>query len=177
MGLVYVVSVIAAALAFALAALWAFVGVAGLAGKLPGNRWAGVRTKETVGSREAWELAHRVAAPGFLGGAVALTLGGLLALTAPWGFLYALGGLVLGALAVSVVSGIAVRAAQTIPSPEGEGGCSSECCSGGDAADCGQASCGSCALSGMCLPESGSSATTGAAPASDVAAAESGIVH
>lgn len=169
---VYVVSMIAAIVVFVIAALWAAVGVAGLLGRFPGNRWAGVRTKETLRSEEAWVLAHRVAAPGFLGGAVALVLGGLLSLSNRWGFLYAFAGLLVGLLAVSVVSGVAVRAAQGVPAPP-SGGCTSGCCSGGDgaapattaggcageasaadpAADCGQSSCGSCALSGMCLPE------------------------
>ncbi|GAA3949081.1 hypothetical protein GCM10022231_03140 [Gordonia caeni] len=161
---------IAAIVVFAIAALWAAVGVTGLLGRFPGNRWVGVRTTETIATEEAWVLAHRVAAPGFLGGAVALTLGGLLSLMNPWGFLYALGGLLIGLLAVSVVSGVAVRAAESVAVPES--GCTSGCCSGGDtaatepaagcagesstdpAADCGQSSCGSCALAGMCLPES-----------------------
>ena len=173
----HAVHVIAAVAAFVLAAVWMVVGVAGLCRRLPGNRWVGVRTKETFASEDAWHLAHRVAAPGFLFGALALILGGALSLTSSWGFLYALGGAVIGLLAVSVVSGIAVRAAQTIPAPEGSGGCSSDCCSGGaddagtastcgsseaeNAADCGQSSCGSCALSGMCQSDASSSTTSG----------------
>lgn len=170
MRAVYAVSVIAAVLVFVLAAVWLFVGVAGLTGTLPGNRWVGVRTKETIASKDAWTLAHRVAAPGFLGGALALILGGLLSLFATGGVFYALGGLVLGLLAVSVVSGVAIRAAQTVPAPDdAAAGCSSDCCSsdtagtapeqscaaeaGEPAAECGESSCGSCALSGMCLPE------------------------
>lgn len=173
---VYVVSMIAAIVVFAIAAVWAAVGVTGLLGRFPGNRWVGVRTTETVATEEAWILAHRVAAPGFLGGAVALTLGGLLSLVNRWGLLYALGGLLLGVLAVSVVSGVAVRAAQSIAAPES--GCTSGCCSGGDdaaeaaagcaeesspdpAADCGQSSCGSCTLAGMCLPESAGRSSAG----------------
>ncbi|MFZ2510172.1 MAG: SdpI family protein [Gordonia sp. (in: high G+C Gram-positive bacteria)] len=166
----YAASVIAAVVAFVLAALWAGVGIAGLLGRLPGNRWIGVRSKATRASQDAWDLAHRVAAPGFLFGSLALILGGALALTTEWGFLFALGGLAIGLLAVSVVSGVAVRAAQRVPAPEGAGGCSSDCCSGGtvaaeqdscaanseaqNAADCGESSCGSCALSGMCESES-----------------------
>ncbi|WP_024332909.1 SdpI family protein [Gordonia hirsuta] len=166
----HLASLIAAVVAFAFAALWAVIGLAGLAGRFPGNRWAGVRTAETVSSQEAWVLAHRVAAPGFLGGAVVAVLGGLLSLANRWGFVYALGGLLIGLLAVSMVSGVAVRAAQAlVPPQEQSGGCSSGCCSGGEqtdgadhsqtgsadpAADCGESSCGSCALSGMCLPES-----------------------
>ncbi|MFC0316081.1 SdpI family protein [Gordonia phosphorivorans] len=165
----YAASLIVAVLAFALAALWAVVGVAGLLQKFPGNRWVGVRTPETIRSEQAWILAHRVAAPGFLGGAVAAALGGALALVNSWGFLYALGGLILGLLAISVVSGVAVRAAEAVAEPVESGGCSSGCCSpaaetdetglddegaAAAAADCGQSSCGSCALSGMCLPES-----------------------
>ncbi|MFT3660635.1 MAG: SdpI family protein [Gordonia sp. (in: high G+C Gram-positive bacteria)] len=198
----YVLSLIAAILVFVLAAVWAVTGVAGLIGKLPGNRYVGVRTAETVRSPEAWQLAQRIAAPGHLGGAVALTFGGVAALTTRWGFLWALGGLAVGFLAMSVLSGVAIRAAAAIPAPESEGGCSSGCCSGGDgastgsadgigaaggsgcgtgttaggdsagegrasgtttspaagdtanpAADCGESSCGSCKLSGMCLPE------------------------
>lgn len=168
-------SVIAAVVAFALAALWAAVGIAGLAGRLPGNRWIGVRTKATRASKDAWDLAHRVAAPGFLFGSLVLILGGALALTNEWGFLFVLGALVVGLLAVSVVSGVAVRAADTVPAPEGTGGCSSDCCSGTapeadpspgctapaapNAADCGESSCGSCALSGLCESESPSAAS------------------
>ncbi len=167
-GGVYAASLIVAVLAFALAALWIVVGAAGLAQKLPGNRWVGVRTPETIRSERAWVLAHRVAAPGFLGGGVAAALGGALALVNSWGFLYALAGILLGLLAISVVSGVAVRAAETVAEPVESSGCSSDCCSStpddaaepdaageaAAAADCGESSCGSCALSGMCLPQS-----------------------
>lgn len=180
---VYVASLIAAIVAFAIAALWAVTGIAGLVGKLPGNSWTGVRSPATRKSEPAWHLAQKVAAPGYLAGAVSLTFGGILALVNRWGFLFALGGLVVGFLAVAVVSGIAVKAADAAVAAEApaDSGCSSGCCSGGDAqalrepqgadgelqgagadgdaeaaaaADCGESSCGSCALSGMCLPES-----------------------
>ncbi|MFT3716537.1 MAG: SdpI family protein [Gordonia sp. (in: high G+C Gram-positive bacteria)] len=169
----HTVSLAAAVIAFAIAALWAVTGVAGLLGRLPGNRWIGVRTPETGRTPETWTLAQRVAAPGYLGGAVAAFLGGALALSGRWGFLFALGGLVLGALAVSVCSGVAVRAAAAA-APAEESGCTSGCCSGDDAAtsdscaddpsarvdgaECGESSCGSCALNGMCTPESQSTA-------------------
>ncbi len=191
----YVASLIAAVAAFALAVVWAVTGLAGLAGKLPGNRWTGVRTKATRESEQAWILAQRVAAPGYLGGAVALTLGGVLALVNHWGFLFALGGLLLGLLAVSVVSGIAVRAAQALVDANAPaGGCSSGCCSDapadggaaeaatgchGDsatdahaaaAADCGESSCGSCALSDMCLPDDQNAGNQGSGDRADVAA-------
>lgn len=180
---VYVLSLIAAIVVFAIAALWAVAGVAGLLGRLPGNRWVGVRTAATRRSEEAWNLAQRIAAPGFLGGAVACAFGGLAALTSRWGFLYALAGFVVGLLALSLLSGVAVRAAQAVaPAAEQGAGCTSGCCSGGDdasaedrpdrtgesagagaatagadadaaaAADCGESSCGSCKLRGMCLP-------------------------
>ncbi|AVL99142.1 hypothetical protein C6V83_01360 [Gordonia iterans] len=194
---VYVLSLIAAIVVFAIAALWAVAGVAGLLGRLPGNRWVGVRTAETRRSEEAWNLAQRIAAPGFLGGAVACAFGGLAAFTSRWGFLYALAGFVVGLLALSVLSGVAVRAAQAVaPSAEQGAGCTGGCCSGGDAAtaedraggtgestgpgdatgsgdahaaaaDCGESSCGSCKLSGMCLPGD-AAATDSAVPDSAV---------
>lgn len=167
---VFAVSVVAATVVFAVAALWSLTGIAGLAGRLPRNRWAGVRTDATMASDTAWTLAQRIASPGYLGGALVLLLGGLLALFNDYGFAYALAALVLGLLAVAVVGGVAVRATDALPAETG--GCSSGCCSGGDqpaggdasgcapagesadpAADCGASSCGSCALNGLCTSE------------------------
>lgn len=52
-------------------------GVAALRGRLPGNSWFGVRTPETTQSPEAWTLANRAAAPGFLAAGVVALLGAL----------------------------------------------------------------------------------------------------
>ena len=73
------------------------VAVLGARGRLPRNRWAGVRTRATLASDGAFALAQRVAsAPLAAAGAVALVGGGVV-LTAP-------GGAALVVLAVTVVA-------------------------------------------------------------------------
>ncbi|GBD23026.1 hypothetical protein HRbin29_00677 [bacterium HR29] len=39
------------------------VGAAGARGRLPRNRWAGIRLPSTMASDAAWEAAHRAAGP------------------------------------------------------------------------------------------------------------------
>ena len=53
------------------------VGLAGLLGRLPRNRVAGVRTPASLASAEAFRVANRVAAPAVLAGALVLVLGAL----------------------------------------------------------------------------------------------------
>lgn len=153
-------------------------GLLGLVGRLPGNGYLGVRTPETRRSPEAWELANRAAGPAFLAAAAALGLGVLgLGLIGGW-----VGGLVVvvalvGSLLLLNVAGLAgARAAaiwQAGKDDDDEGGCCSDggCGDHGTAhescashsptdasdpsADCGvTGGCGSCALQGMCEPES-----------------------
>ena len=151
------------------------VGVAGLTGALRRNRWAGVRSPETLRSDETFAVANKVAAPGYLGaGAILAATGVIGLLVGDWGFLFALFGIIVALLVVSAAGGMALQAARAVPTPDA-GGCG--CCStsGADqasaggcaddtasscstdaadpAADCGESSCGSCALSGMCLSE------------------------
>lgn len=165
-----VLSVVAAVLVFVCAAVWGTVGVLGVTGRLPGNRWVGVRSPETGKSEAAFVLANKVAGPGYIGAAVILVMGGVLTLgvDSGWSVLFALAALVVAVVTVGVVSGLGIRAAQALPD-ESAGGC--DCCSGGDdhaaapsacgdekagspADDCGQSSCGSCALQGMCETDS-----------------------
>jgi len=47
-----------------------WIGVLGLLGRLPPNRWAGIRTPATFASPEAWRAGHRA-------GAVPLVFGGV----------------------------------------------------------------------------------------------------
>jgi len=70
----------------------AVVAVAGLAlvlvvrraaqGKLARNGLAGIRTPTTLASDEAWLVVHREAMPWTFAGALAMILGGLVAMTA-----------------------------------------------------------------------------------------------
>ncbi|MGB3604683.1 MAG: SdpI family protein [Gordonia sp. (in: high G+C Gram-positive bacteria)] len=158
-----IVSAVVAVLTLVLAAVWLGVGVAGLAGALRRNRWVGVRSAETLRSEETFAVANKVAAPGFLGAAAILAVTGGIALAiGSWGVLVAVFGVVVAVGVVSVVGGMALQAAKAVPEPAGcgtDGGCCSPAPAGdaaghdeaAAAADCGESSCGSCALSGMCL--------------------------
>ncbi|MDL9947819.1 SdpI family protein [Gordonia sp. ABSL11-1] len=156
--------VVAAVLVFALAAVLAVVGVLGLIGRLPFNRWIGVRADETMRSREAFDLANRVAAPGMLGAAGILLLSGLVTLGVGgyWAIVFAVVGLIAALFVVGLVSAYGVRAAAVLAADDD--GCS--CCSSHEtsatdvahesspADDCGTSSCGACSLRGVCSNES-----------------------
>nr|WP_246371974.1 SdpI family protein [Gordonia humi] len=161
---------VSAVIALVLAVFWASVGIGGLTGRLERNRWFGVRSAETMRSAEAFALGNKVAAPGFCAAALVLLIGGVLAFGGDLGFLFGFGAVLVSFVIVSIVAGIGVRVAATVPEPEDQGGCSADCCSGGSddqsadscgtsaqpgdpAADCGTSSCGSCALQGMCTTE------------------------
>lgn len=169
MKAVHILSVVSAAFALVLAVFWASVGVSGLTGLLKRNRWLGVRSDETMRSAEAFAVGNKVASPGFLAAALVLLIGGVLAFGGDLGFLFGFGAMIVGFGIVAVAAGVGVRAAATVPEPEEQsGGCTADCCAGahpGDqasdscsstddpTADCGAASCGSCALQGMCTAE------------------------
>lgn len=156
------------------------IGVAGLTGALRRNRWGGVRSPETLRSDETFAVANKVAAPGYLGSGLILLVTGLIGLViGSWGVVVALFGMVVAVLVISAVGGMALAAARAMPDESGgcgccsdpgdtAGGCSdqpaSSCGAGSTdsstpadaekaAADCGESSCGSCSLSGMCLSE------------------------
>lgn len=169
---VSVVSVVAAVVVFALAAMWAVVGGLGIAQRLPGNKWFGVRSPETWQSEETFAVANRVAGPGLIAAAVILVMGGVLTLgiDSGWSVLFAVGALLVALFLVGTVSSYGIRAAEavTAAAKQNSGGCS--CCSDsgsghehGAAAegaspsdDCGESSCGACTLRGMCTNESAS---------------------
>ncbi|MEO9329576.1 SdpI family protein [Gordonia aurantiaca] len=162
-------SIVVAVLLLALAGLFAVVGVRGLRGTLPRNRWLGVRADETMRSEEAFRVANRVAAPGTVGASAILVLGAIatLAVDSGWSVLFGVAALIVALVIVGLVSGLAVRAAATVPAEDA--GCS--CCSGhadagaaphdhsgersgsDPAADCGTSSCGACSLKGICSSE------------------------
>ncbi|WP_425569893.1 SdpI family protein [Rhodococcus olei] len=165
---------IVASVLFVVALVVGGVAVAGMAGRLPRNRWAGVRTPDTLASEETFRLANRIAGPTMAAAALLLVIGGIGALT-----LGTVGGLAVAA--VSVVAALvtagyggtagARAAAAVAPAGCGEAcGCGSAPQDTGDAAattsvcatespddaaaaaDCGVGSCASCSLKGACLP-------------------------
>lgn len=166
-----VVSIIVATCVFVVAAVWLSVGVAGMRGALPRNRWVGVRTEETLRSEDTFRVANRVAGPGMAGAAIILVAGGLLTLGVDggWSVVFGLGALLAALVIVGVVSGYGVRAAQLVPDEPAH---SCGCCSAEPAAtsaptaastdvsagpdsttpadDCGESSCASCTLRGAC---------------------------
>ena len=139
--------IVVAVVLFVLAVAVGGVGVAGLIGKLPRNRWAGVRTEDSLRSEESFALANKVAGPTMLAAAGMLVIGGVAALT--------IGGV------------FGTRAAAALPQ---QSGCGNDCNCGGhsepaadepvaetpeakaNAAACGTASCGACALKDACQP-------------------------
>lgn len=156
-----ILSYVIAALCFVLAVLWAVVGAAGLRRRLRRNRFLGVRSEQTMRSETAFAVANQVAAPGYLGAAAVLVVGGVLSLGGGWFFGFGLASIVAALVFISVISGYAIRAAEALEDTAG-GGCSSGCCSPAEgaaddaaaaAADCGTDSCGSCTLRNACSPD------------------------
>ncbi|MGW6694376.1 SdpI family protein [Rhodococcus sp. NPDC054953] len=156
---------IVASVLFVVAVVVGGVAVAGMTGRLPRNRWAGVRTPDTLASEETFTLANRIAGPTLAAAALLLVIGGVGALALP-----TVGGLAVAAVAVVAAlmtagygGAIGARAAAAAA----PAGCGDACGCGHDAApaatsavdadaaaaaDCGTDSCGSCSLKGACLP-------------------------
>ncbi|WP_306302296.1 SdpI family protein [Gordonia aichiensis] len=186
-GRVHVVSIVVSVCVCALALVWLIVGATGLVGRLPRNRYLGVRTDSTMASQEAFALANRIAAPGTLGAAVILIAGGALtvAVDSAWSVVFGLIALLAGILLVGAVSGYAMRAADAV-APAEDAGCS--CCSADHsatgeehaqtssaasadpAADCGTDSCASCTLRGMCSTDDAVASSGPAASSPDAGA-------
>lgn len=161
---------IVATVLFVVALLVGGVAVAGMTGRLPRNRWAGVRTPDTLASEESFRLANRIAAPTLVAAALLLVIGGTGTL-----ILDTVGGLAVAAVAIVaalVTAGyggtVGARAAAATASTGCGTSCgcgtspdasdspaapaAAECTTESPAADCGTDSCGSCALKGACLP-------------------------
>ena len=107
------------------------VGLLGWWGRLPRNRFAGVRTPATLRSDAAFTLANRVAAPPVLAAGAVCVAAGALALGAGGVMLtviVAVGGA--GTVALLIAAGLlGHRVAAAVPvQPTGCGGCS---CNGG----------------------------------------------
>lgn len=106
------------------------VAVLGARGRLPRNRWVGVRTVETLRSDAAFALAHRVAAaPLGAAGAVALA-GGIVTVTGPVGAVsvVVVAVAVVGTLLLAGFGGmVGQRAASTVPAPAAAPACAGVC--------------------------------------------------
>lgn len=116
-------------------------GLAALIGRLPRNRWVGIRTPHTMRSDEAFRVANKVAAPTTITAGILLAVGGA-------GALLFDGVLATVAVVVAVVAGVITagnggtlgnRAAEAITAAAGGAG------------GCGH-SCGSCSLKDTCAP-------------------------
>ncbi|AGP32001.1 SdpI family protein [Corynebacterium terpenotabidum] len=76
--------IVLSVLLFVFGAAVLVTGLLGLTGKLPGNRWVGLRIPEVRKSREMWTTAHRIVGPFWTGAGVALLVGGLVSLEGGW---------------------------------------------------------------------------------------------
>lgn len=106
------------------------VAVLGARGRLPRNRWVGVRTAETLRSDGAFLLANRVAAaPLGAAGAVAVA-GGIVTLTGPVGAVsvVVVAVAVVGTVVLGAFGGmVGQRAAATVPDPVVPAACAGVC--------------------------------------------------
>ncbi|AOW95214.1 hypothetical protein BFN03_18215 [Rhodococcus sp. WMMA185] len=115
------------------------IAVAGLTERLPRNRWAGVRTPETMRDDQTFALANKVAGPTLLAAAGLLTIGGIAGILV--GGVVGIGALLLSIVAAALTAAtggtLGARAAAAVPAP--------------DTGDCGS-SCGACSLKAVCQP-------------------------
>ncbi|NLE81020.1 MAG: SdpI family protein [Rhodococcus sp.] len=115
------------------------VAVAGFTERLPRNRWAGVRTPETMRDDETFALANKVAAPTVMASAVLLVIGSVAATLVDGALgLAAVGVSIVAAVITTAMGGVlGARTAAAMPAPD-TGGCGS--------------SCGACSLKDACQP-------------------------
>src|SRR5699024_6574266 len=129
--------VIAAIVYFASAVVLGGVSASALAGRLPRNRWVGLRSAATLRDEDAFRAANRVAAPAQAGAAVILVLGAIGALLLDGGAALAtvVVAPIVALVLMAVGAGVGQRVAHAMPAPD-LGPCSH--------------SCGSCSLQGSC---------------------------
>lgn len=114
-------------------------GLLGLTGKLPGNRWVGLRIPEVRKTRQMWDTGHRIVGPFWTSAGIAILFGGLVSLQGGWLWIVTLvlviGGLGLigtgAANAAHIMAQIDLRKGQEAERRRAAAGC---CSSGGDAA-------------------------------------------
>ncbi|WP_106184979.1 SdpI family protein [Umezawaea tangerina] len=108
------------------------IGYLGLSGKLPRNRYVGVRTAPAMRDDEAFLLANRVAGlPNVVAAVVAVGAGTAAVVNPDAALTVGVVGVV-GAVAITI-AGTAVghRAAEAMPEPEAPKGCGGCACAGG----------------------------------------------
>ncbi|WP_068276065.1 SdpI family protein [Aldersonia kunmingensis] len=131
---------VVAVVLFVLALAAVGCGVAALIGRLPRNRWVGIRTPHTMRSDAAFRVANKVAAPTTITAGVLLGVGGFAAIA--FDGMLATIGVVVAVIAGVITAGnggtLGNRAAEAITASAGAGGCGH--------------SCGSCSLKDTCAP-------------------------
>ncbi|MCL2533879.1 MAG: SdpI family protein [Nocardiaceae bacterium] len=129
--------VILAVVLFIAAVALGAVGIAGLTGRLGRNRWAGVRTPQSLRDDETFALANKVAAPTMLAAAGVLVIGGVAAILLD-------GALPIVAVVVAAVAAVFIAAAGGSLGSKAAGALP-------ETSGCGT-SCGACSLKGACEP-------------------------
>lgn len=131
--------VIVSVVLLVLAVVLGGIAVAGLTERLPRNRWAGVRTPETLRDSETFALANKVAAPTMMASAALLVIGSAAAVLLEGALgVVAVGFSVVAAVITTALGGtLGARTAAALPAPD-TGGCGS--------------SCGACSLKDACQP-------------------------
>lgn len=128
---------IAAILLLVLAVYLGALSAAALLGKLPRNRWVGIRTEATLRDDDTFRVANQVAAPTQIAAAAALLLGGLASfkLDGVAGVIVIVVAIIAGLALMVIGASTGIRTAAAMPAP--------------DTGACGN-SCGACSLSDSC---------------------------
>ena len=123
--------VIVAVVLFVLALVVGAVAALSLLGRLPRNRFAGVRTADAMRDEEAFVLANRVAGPTTAASALVLALGAVAAVALSGvSALVAVVVALAAALFIAAAGGsIGARAAAAVPKPAEADGCGQSCIS------------------------------------------------
>jgi len=110
----------------------ALIGYLGLTGKLPRNRYVGVRTAPAMRDDEAFQLANRVAGlPNLVAALVAVGAGTATVVNPDAALTVGIVGIV-GAVAITLAGGVVGhRAAEAMPAPVAPKGCGGCACGGG----------------------------------------------
>lgn len=126
----------AAIVLIVLAVLLVALATVGLLGKLPRNRWLGIRTEATLRDDATFRAANQVAAPTQVAGGIALLLGGITSFKfdGAAGIIVIIVALVAALVLLALGASLGIRTAAAMPDDTGA---------------CGS-SCGTCSLSGSC---------------------------